>query len=90
MLMYPNFNNYGRGSNAHYFTDIKGNRFYFSYQTIVAFIHENVCYCCENVWTVTTGGHLNWIESDKKKRLSYENFRAKFKECFGIDYQGER
>ncbi len=93
MKTLPNFGSYGEyssgnyGVNSLYFIDAENNKFYYSYQTIVAFDYEGKLYCCENVWTVTTGKHLNWIESDKSKRLDYEAFTAKFKECFGIEYK---
>ena len=46
---------------------------YFSYDTVVAFEAPMFGFrCCENVWTVTTGKHLNWLEPDKSKRIPSE------------------
>lgn len=63
---------------------------YFSYDTIVAFHAPftpalvslaghgifNGTVCCENVWSTTTGKHLNWIEKDKKARVDSETFQS--------------
>lgn len=48
---------------------------FYSYETIVAFseIGKGIT-CSKNVWSTTTGKHLNWIESDKKNRLDHEEF----------------
>jgi hypothetical protein len=93
----PNFQNYGNYSSNNYgvnslvFTDADGNEFYYSYETIVAFRHKGgKLYCCENVWSNTTGKHLNWIQPNKSERLSYENFKSKFKWCFGVEYKSAR
>lgn len=32
-------------------------------------------YCSENVWSNTTGKHLNAIQPSKKNRLPYEEFQ---------------
>ena len=49
---------------------------YFSYQTIIAFAHRKIGFkVCENVWTSTTGKHLNWLESDKKRRIPRTEFK---------------
>lgn len=49
---------------------------FFSYEIIVAFKKGDRKVCCENVWSKTTGKFLNYIEPDKKARISV----AKFKE----------
>jgi len=49
---------------------------YFSYDTVIAFAElGHSLRCCENVWTVTTGKHLNWISS-KDMRLPHERFES--------------
>lgn len=86
----PNFRSYVNYTNSNYgvhalvFTDNEGNRFYFSYETLVAFysVKTHELYCIENLWGTTTGKHLNAIEPDKKKRLSSDEFEAKYKELF--------
>jgi len=54
---------------------------YFSYDTIVGF-HElgQPEKICENVWTTTTGKHLNWLEPDKSRRLPSEQFNAELEQ----------
>jgi hypothetical protein len=49
---------------------------YFSYDTVVAFRHPSHGFVVShNVWSVTTGRHLNWLEPDKKRRVPYEEFK---------------
>ena len=86
----PRFWNYGEYASSNYgahtlaFQDAKGNKFFFSYKTIVAFqkAGELMC-CCKNVWSTTTGKHLNWLEPDHSNRLTYSDFANKFEKCFG-------
>lgn len=53
---------------------------YFSYDTIVGFHdYENGLVISENVWSRSTGKHLNWINS-KQEKTDYKEFRAKLKE----------
>ena len=85
------FFNYGNYSSENYgvhtlaFIDHKGNTFYFSYETLVAFkIRNGNTYVRKNIWGSTTGKHLNWIDGgDKKSRLSEEDFEKKYKELIG-------
>ena len=56
-------------------------RLYYSYKTIVAFYdHVGGLVCSGNKWGTTIGKHLNWIQPDKKKRISHEEFEAKLQE----------
>lgn len=56
--------------------------FYFSYNTVVAFSSWGTGLCvCENVWSNTTGRHLNEIDGgNKKNRLGRMEFLNKLKE----------
>lgn len=52
---------------------------WFSYETVVAFSHPRVDAgrrkVCENMWSTTTGRHLNEIDGgDKKSRLKRDDF----------------
>lgn len=48
---------------------------YFSYETVVAFQRRyKPLIVSENVWTRTTGKHLNWI-SHKDNRIPHEDFK---------------
>ena len=52
----------------------------FSYQTPIAFHAYNGegWVVSENVWSQTTGKHLNWFDNgDKRDRLSSESFEAR-------------
>lgn len=54
---------------------INDNDFYFSYKTCIAFqLSGHLIKACENVWSTTTGKHLNYVCSDKKKRIPYDDF----------------
>lgn len=53
---------------------------YFSYKTIIAFQAAGKLVIRENEWSVTTGKHLNWIDSDKKKRISTPEFEKQLNE----------
>ena len=51
---------------------------YFSYKTVVAYrTADQGLVCSENVWSVTTGRHLNSIQPDKHRRLPYEDFKRR-------------
>ena len=61
--------------------DFDNFRLYYSYKTIVAFYDVVTgLVCCENVWGVTTGKHLNWIQPDKKRRVKSTKFDTMLKE----------
>ena len=52
---------------------------FYSYQTKVAFKINNQLFISENVWSVTTAKHLNWIEdfcgvARKGSRLGHKDF----------------
>ncbi len=48
---------------------------YFSYRTCVAFHTNSTGFVVsENIWSKTTGKHLNWICEDKSKRVSATDF----------------
>ena len=72
--------------NFNYMTFQKGegeeNRVWFSYETPVAFENKGVLKVAQNVWSKTTGKHLNKIDGgDKETRLTREEFEkelAKF------------
>lgn len=88
-LNLPKFSNYGNYSSDNYgvhclvFTDSFNNSFYFSYQTLVAFkTAKTGLVIRENAWGNTTGKHLNWIDTDKKKRVSKEVFEKRYNEAF--------
>ena len=95
MMKLPKIKSYGDYSSENYglhcmlFEDPKGKEFYFSYNTLVAFVHKKNAYESERhvrkkEWGTTTGKHLNWIDGgDKKHRLSSEEFKRKFNEVFG-------
>ncbi len=85
-----NFRSYGKYASSNYgvnsleLTDKDGNTYYFSYQTVVAvFVSGHGLIIRENDWGQTTGKHLNWIDTDKSKRLPSSVFISELHE-FGI------
>lgn len=55
---------------------IKNFTLYFSYETVVAYEDlDTPIQVSENVWTKTTGKHLNMIDPDKTKRIPYDQFQ---------------
>lgn len=80
---YGNYQNEGYGTHSMKFTDPKGNDFYYSYNTLVAFhTCKTGLVCRQNEWGTTTGKHLNWIEPNKKNRVTREEFDRIFAETF--------
>jgi hypothetical protein len=74
--------NYGEYSSGNYgahtvAVDVGSLTLYFSYNTVVAF-RDNVDFqISENVWSRTTGKHLNWLDPDKSKRLPNSEFEER-------------
>lgn len=54
-------------------------KLYFSYNTIIAFKEKGKLFISKNVWSKTTGKHLNYINNDKKKRLKNSTFENELK-----------
>ena len=95
MMELPKIKSYGKYSNENYglhcmmFKDSQGNEFYFSYNTLIAFVHKKNAYESErhvrkNEWGSTTGKHLNWIDGgNKQNREDSKTFYENFEKCFG-------
>ena len=62
-----------------YFEEQGRTTIYYSYNTIVAIKTPVDTYVSENVWSVTTGKHLNKIEeitgSNREYRMRYKDFK---------------
>ncbi len=54
---------------------------YFSYKTLIAYRDpEDGLVVCENVWSSTTGKHLNYVDGgNKSERLKTDAFEANVK-----------
>lgn len=77
--MIPSISSYGRYSSENYGVNtlrvgLPGITLYYSYTTVVAFSTQEKFVVCDNVWSVTTGKHLNWINPCHEDRVSYEIF----------------
>jgi hypothetical protein len=66
----PNFNSVVIGS----------LKLYFSYKTIIGFTDHGNIIVCENIWSKTTGKHLNQIDPSHSNRLDYQLFQSKLNE----------
>jgi len=85
-IQLPSLSNYGNASSNNYGfhtirVDLGPLTIWYSYKTPVAFRvlgHDKVVH--ENVWSTTTGKHLNMIESDKKRRVNSERFEQLWNE----------
>lgn len=86
--MNVNFSNYGYYSSNNYgahtlcFSE-EQNRYWFSYETLIAFHIKGEFHIIKNYWGPTTGKHLNWIDSDKSIREDEETFNANYNRLIG-------
>lgn len=64
------------GAHTLCFTDAFGNRYWYSYETLVAFRINGEFHIIKNYWGTTTGKHLNWIDPDHSIREDDETFNA--------------
>jgi hypothetical protein len=72
-----------------------GMKVFYSYLTPVAFqpVNSAEVVVCENVWSVTTAKHLNWIEDwagypRKQNRLKRDEFKKAFDQAKGMREEG--
>ncbi len=77
--------NYGQYSSQNYGSSravtIGDLTLYFSYDTVVAFRDVDTgLVISENIWSTTTGKHLNAINPNKKLRIPREQFKVKLGE----------
>lgn len=56
--------------------DIGELTLWFSYETIVAFMFKGDFHISENVWSNTTGKHLNYIDPNKDIRENHDIFEG--------------
>ena len=73
---------YLRSTRNLYYQMENGMKVFYSYSTPVAFqpVNSSEVVVCENVWSVTTAKHLNWIEDwagypRKQNRLKRDEFK---------------
>lgn len=74
--------NTGHRNTQSHWVELGGLTLYFSYRTVVAFrTSETGLVVSENVWSTTTGRHLNEIDDgDKKSRLPHAEFEQRLNE----------
>ena len=69
--------------------DIGDITVYFSYSTIVAFrTPGSGLVCSENVWSQTTGKHLNFIQPNKARRVPHDEYTAALRLALDVRLQG--
>lgn len=82
-MILPTVRNYGDYDSDNYGAhslkvDLGRFAIWYSYRTIIAFQLDGQRFVSENVWSTTTGKHLNWIDGGLKKgRLPYKEFTQK-------------
>ena len=80
----PTIEGYGDYKSGNYglnavLVTVAGISVWYSYKTPIAFrTFETGMVIRENDWNSTTGKHLNWIDPDKSKRVSTEEFERLF------------
>lgn len=62
--------------------EFEGKELYFSYETLVGFKVCGKMYVSENVWSKTTGKHLNMLVN-KESRIPHAEFKKYVEEFFG-------
>jgi len=84
---------YPRTTKNFYYIITPNWQLWFSYRTLIAFrktgnidTRVNNFFISRNAWSVTTGKHLYWIDSDHTKRLDFEVFEALALEHLGDDF----
>lgn len=77
-----NYSNYSSGNYGAHTIAVSVGRLtlFFSYNTVVAFKDGFNFVISENVWSRTTGKHLNWIDDDKSQRIPHFEFEKKLEE----------
>lgn len=80
------FYNYGDYSSGNYGAHLlcfetPTGKFWFSYNTMVAFRINGEFHIVKNYWGTTTGKHLHWICSDKSIREDEETFESNYERC---------
>jgi len=88
---------YLRSTRNLYFQMEDGMKVFYSYSTPVAFqpVNSAEVVVCENVWSVTTAKHLNWIEDwagypRKQNRLKRDEFKKAFDQSRGMREEGPK
>jgi len=89
----PSIHSYGQYSSSNYgahtlCVQVGAISLWFSYQTVVAFSSGfSGRFVSENVWSVTTGKHLNWIDGgNKAERVNNQVFDEEFNKV--LDHYG--
>jgi len=76
----------GATPNEHSLT-IDGLTLHFSYETVICFATDSELAVCENLWSQTTGQHLNRLDggtpTTKGRRLKREAFDARLAAVLG-------
>ena len=92
----PTVRSYGRYQSDAYgahtlMVDFGRLTLYYSYRTVVAFYSpERGLVCSKNVWGVTTGKHLNWIQPQHDRRIDRLEFEMQLADTLKrYDWEGQ-
>ncbi len=89
--MIPEISSYGDNDSIRCIrVDIPDMTLFYSYTTVIGFYTAKTGrVVCENVWSNTTGKHLNYLEPDKKKRVKVDEFNRRLQEAVNTLFGGE-
>ena len=83
---YGNYSSENYGAHSLCFETPSG-KYWFSYDTLVAFNINGAFHIIKNYWGTTTGKHLNWIDNDHSIRENRETFDANFNRLVDDKYK---
>ena len=85
-IRYYNYGNYSSdnyGAHSLCFVTPTG-KYWFNYDTLVAFMINGEFHIIKNYWGTTTGKHLNWIDDDHSIREDRETFDANLNKLMNL------
>ena len=96
MTKLPEITSYGKHSSDNYGINTKKLtigilELFYSYDTIVAFKEKGKLTIIQNCRGATTGKHLNWIDSNKSKRIEKSRFNKLLSEALkrNVNYEND-
>jgi hypothetical protein len=59
--------------------NVNGKTYLFSYNTCVGYKDASGTHVCQNIWSKTTGKHLNYWQPDHSKRITHSELENALK-----------
>lgn len=70
-------------NNFHVLT-IGAHELYFSYETLIAIAHKEVAMVSENIWSQTTGKHINYLKREGFQIIDNQSLQQYSDEIQGV------